>query len=386
MYEMWNIDSGEVDNMYIEEPHKRKILFIIWSYTYGGGAESLLTMIVNHLNPEKYDISIIEYEHSDVKTEPVNDNIHILKPIEKVETPDCQKKGFQVYHTPEILIDRYIKGDYDLYVSFNYQIPTFLLPAETRNIAWIHGDVYDLASENAQRERKLQDTAFGKVEKIVAINDFTADSLIELFPNHRDKVVKIYNGIDINRVRKYAEEEAEEKLGYNAVISVGRLDKNKNPLRLLRIFKEILQVRQDVRLYYIGDGVLREELMLEIERERLGESVKLLGYVQNPFPIIRQAAVLCLMSEAEGMPMSVMEALALGIPFVSTDVGGCGILTNGQRCGKTIHTDREAVDAILQLLAGNPEKIKKECSESIERFSIDSYMSQIEELFDSVMA
>ena len=64
----------------------------------------------------------------------------------------------------------------------------------------------------------------------------------------------------------------------------------------------------------------------------------------------------------------------------------CGILTNGQRCGKTIHTDREAVDAILQLLAGNPEKIKKECSESIERFSIDSYMSQIEELFDSVMA
>ena len=188
--------------MYIEEPHKRKILFIIWSYTYGGGAESLLTMIVNHLNPEKYDISIIEYEHSDVKTEPVNDNIHILKPIEKVETPDCQKKGFQVYHTPEILIDRYIKGDYDLYVSFNYQIPTFLLPAETRNIAWIHGDVYDLASENAQRERKLQDTAFGKVEKIVAINDFTADSLIELFPNHRDKVVKIYNGIDINRVRK----------------------------------------------------------------------------------------------------------------------------------------------------------------------------------------
>ena len=80
MYEMWNIDSGEVDNMYIEEPHKRKILFIIWSYTYGGGAESLLTMIVNHLNPEKYDISIIEYEHSDVKTEPVNYNINILKP------------------------------------------------------------------------------------------------------------------------------------------------------------------------------------------------------------------------------------------------------------------------------------------------------------------
>ena len=53
MYEMWNIDSGEVDNMYIEEPHKRKILFIIWSYTYGGGAESRLTNILNNLKTPK---------------------------------------------------------------------------------------------------------------------------------------------------------------------------------------------------------------------------------------------------------------------------------------------------------------------------------------------
>ena len=43
------------------------------------------------------------------------------------------------------------------------------------------------------------------------------------------------------------------------------------------------------------------------------------------------------------------------------------------------------INALLDK-AENPEKIKKECSESIERFSIDSYMSQIEELFDSVMA
>ena len=75
---------------------KKKILFIIWSYTYGGGAEALLTSIVNHLNPEKYDISIIEYEHADYKVEPVNENIHILPPIEAVETPDRQKKGYQV--------------------------------------------------------------------------------------------------------------------------------------------------------------------------------------------------------------------------------------------------------------------------------------------------
>ena len=60
---------------------KKKILFIIWSFTFGGGAESLLTSIVNHLNPEKYEISIIEYYNAGVKEEQVNRNIHVLLTI-----------------------------------------------------------------------------------------------------------------------------------------------------------------------------------------------------------------------------------------------------------------------------------------------------------------
>ncbi|MCR2045726.1 glycosyltransferase [Acetatifactor muris] len=371
--------------MDIKQNSRKKILFIIWSYTYGGGAETLLTMIVNHLNPEKYDISIIEYEHSDLKSEPVNSNIHVLPPIEKVETPDHQKKGYQAYYTPEVLTARYIKGDYDLYVSFNYQIPTFLLPAETKNIAWIHTDIYDLALENAERERKLQGKAFQKVKKIVAISDFTKKSLVELFPEHREKVIKIYNGIDLDNVRKQAMEDTIEKLDNNAIISVARLDKNKNPLRLLCIFKKVYQIRPDVRLYYLGDGKLRKELEMEITKEGLDGVVKLLGYVDNPYPIIKQASVLCLFSESEGFPMSVMEALALGIPFVSTNVGGCDVLTNGARCGRIIHTDSEAVEAILELMGADCKKLRNECRKSVERFSIDTYISQIEKLFDTVM-
>ncbi len=45
---------------------KKKILFIIWSFSYGGGAEALLTMIVNHLDPQKYEIGILEYYHAEI--------------------------------------------------------------------------------------------------------------------------------------------------------------------------------------------------------------------------------------------------------------------------------------------------------------------------------
>lgn len=364
---------------------KKKILFIIWSYTWGGGAEALLTMIVNHLNPEKYDISIIEYEHAGYKVEKVNSNIHVLPPIEKIETPDHQKKGYQVYHTPEILIDKYIKSDFDLYVSFNYQIPTFLLPKGTRNISWIHGDVYDLSGEDAKREWGLQDKAFDKVEKIVAISDRTYQSLYELFPRHREKIIKLYNGIDIYDVRNKAKKDTDIILSKPSILFSGRLDENKNPLRLLEIFQLVLSQKPSAQLYFMGEGSQKDILKEKIENLKLVDSVHILEYQQNPFPIIRQACVTCLVSKSEGFSVSLMESVALGIPFVSTDVGGAELLTNNEKCGRVINTDEEATDAIIELLDADKEQIKHECEESIKRFSIDEYISKIESLFDFVI-
>ena len=57
---------------------KKKILFTIWTYSWGGGAENILTNLVNHLDPNKYEIDILEYFHSDIKKEPVNENITFI--------------------------------------------------------------------------------------------------------------------------------------------------------------------------------------------------------------------------------------------------------------------------------------------------------------------
>lgn len=66
-------------------------------------------MIVNNLNPQKYEISIIEYQHAEFKVEPVNKNIRVLPPIDAVDTPEKYSKTYQLYNTPEVLIDTYIK-------------------------------------------------------------------------------------------------------------------------------------------------------------------------------------------------------------------------------------------------------------------------------------
>ena len=360
---------------------KTKILFIIWSYTYGGGAEALLTTIVNNLNPSKYDISIIEYEHSEINVEPTKHNIKILPYIKAVPTADNQKKGYQVYHTPELLIDRYIKGDFDVYISFNYQIPTFLLPKGTKNIAWIHGEVSDL--KKLDRERRLQDEAFEKVQKIVAISDITRRSLEELFPRHIDKIECIYNGIDIDKVRKSAEEETQIKLEKDSMLFVGRLDDNKQPQRLLSVLKQVRKKRK-VKLYYLGQGNLQQVLVETVEKEGLSDSVEFLGYQDNPMPIVKQAGVVLLLSKSEGFSIALLESVALGVPFIATDVGGARILSNDERCGKIIETDEEATEAFFTLINQEREKLMRECAISIERFALPEYIRKIEELIDSV--
>lgn len=363
----------------------KKIFFIINCFSAGGGAESLLTQIVNHLNPKKYEIGIMEIIHDSVKEEPVNSNIKIYPYYVKADDPNRKSKMYYVYHEWDRVIEEYIPQDYDLYVSFNYLKPTFLLPKGKKCISWMHGDVYNLAQPNLTEERMLQNEAFQKVNRIVTISDITTQSLLDLFPEHKDKLQLICNGIDIEKVRERAKEYTEIQMQHPALLSIGRLDANKNPLRMLDIFDKVYRKNNKVHLYYLGYGTLEKDVVRIVKERGIEKRVHLLGYYDNPFPIIAQCDVSCMFSLSEGFPMALLESVALDKPFVSSVIGGSRILANGQRCGKTVETDEEATAAILELLYADKEKIVKECRESIKRFALDEYIRQIEELFDEVM-
>lgn len=363
----------------------KKIFFIINCFSKGGGAESLLTTIVNNLNPEKYEIGIMEIIHDAVKTESVNANIRIYPYYVKANDPERKKKMYYVYHEWDKVIADFIPLDYDLYISFNYLKPSFLLPKGKKCIAWIHGDVYNLGRPDMVEERNLQNQAFGKVDRIVSISDITTQSLIDLFPEHRKKIQIIYNGIDIKAVRERAKESTEIEILHPALLSIGRLDHNKNPLRLLNIFEIIYRRNKNIHLYYLGFGDMKTDIEKISEEKGLSNNVHLLGYHDNPFPIIVQCDVNCMFSLSEGFPMALLEGVALDKPFVSSVIGGARILSNNQRCGKVVETDDEAANAILELLYRDEYQIKMECRESIKRFELTRYINQIESLFDRVM-
>ena len=363
----------------------KKILFIIWSHSLGGGAETLLTTIVNHLDPAKYQIGIVEAYHSTVKRELVNSKIKIYAPITFEGDTEYQKKLYYIYHEPDRMTRKYIPSGYDLYVSFNYQVPSFLLPNGTKNISWVHGAVWDLVENGLDDYRYLQGKAFEKAAKIVSISDVTTNSIQTLFPEHANKIVEIYNAVNIKKIREKAESFTEIKLRHPSIIYVGRLDENKNPLRMVDIFQQVAKVNSTIHLYFLGKGGLESQVWKKVGEYGLLERVHILGYVDNPFPIMQQADVCCMTSRSEGFPMSLLESVALYVPFVSTAVGGAKILANKERCGRVYATDEEAAEYILEFLGKSREVIKEECEKSIGRFDLNVYISKIEQLFDEVL-
>lgn len=366
---------------------RKKVLFIINSFSTGGGAESLLTRIANNLSLDKYDVSIIEILHRDIKIEDTRPEITILPYIMRADDPAYKEKMYYVYHEPWKVFDRFIGDHYDLYVAFTYLRPILLLPEGKRCISWMHGDIYNLLEnrDKIPENRQLENEALYKVKKIISASDHTTQSVMDVHPEYEDKLVTIYNGIDIEKTREKAKENTDICLKSPSMLFIGRLEENKRPLRLLGVLEKVHERNPKVHLYFMGWGVQEKDLKQQIQLRGLDEFAHLLGYQDNPFPVIAQCDVVCLLSKSEGFPMCLLESVALDKPFVATDIGGAETLSNQQTCGKVIDTDQEAVDAVISFLEMDKAEIKSRCRKSIVRFEFDKYINRIEAVFDEVL-
>ncbi|SFI08468.1 Glycosyl transferases group 1 [Pseudobutyrivibrio sp. OR37] len=361
-----------------------KVFFIINCFSKGGGAEALLASILHGLNPNKYELGVMEIIHDTIKQEAIPAYVKVYPYYTLADAPDRKIRMYSVYHEWNKVIEKYIPQDYDIYISFNYLKPSFLLPEGKKNIAWIHGDIYNLLDDNMLEEKQLQDIAFEKVNKIVVISDNTEKSVLDLYPRHKNKIVKLYNCINARKILKESNCKSDIRLDDNSIIFLGRLDENKNPVRAIEIFKEVIQRKADAKLYYIGYGVLKEKVELLAKTYKIEDSVFFLGYQQNPYPIVKQAKVMLMVSKSEGYSLAVSEAICLGVPVVSTRVGAADRQIFCDECGKVIDNNEEAVDAICGYMEREISIDKKKHMYSTEKKEFEEYILAIEHLIDTI--
>lgn len=147
----------------------------------------------------------------------------------------------------------------------------------------------------------------------------------------KDKSSVLYNVIDKAALIKKMETDSSE---YDFDIAyVGRLTEQKDPIRLMNVFADIIKAMPDVKIAVAGTGDMAEQTKSFAEQLKIIDNVKFLGFMSNPYKLLYSSKLMIMTSKWEGTPMCALEAMALGVPIVSTPTDGLCELVNDGKTG-----------------------------------------------------
>lgn len=239
-------------------------------------------------------------------------------------------------------------------------------------------------------QRRLYARLFPQTDRIVAVSDGVAESLVRQLGIDRAQVTRIYNpslrpGLS-ERARAAPEHAWLSDLGPPVILSAGRFVPVKDFPVLLRAALRVFRHRA-ARLIILGDGPQRRTLERQVRQTGMSDRVALPGWQANPFAYMRRAAVFVLSSRLEGFGNVLVEALACGCPCVSTDCdyGPSEILDRG-RFGELVPVGDDAAlaDAIAHVLdaPSRPDALRAAAT----RFSAEHVTAQYERLIVDTLA
>ncbi len=295
---------------------KKKIAIFLYSLA-SGGAERIVSVLLKRLY-KKYDITLFL----------MNDTIfyNIPKEIKIIflEKSKPNENGFIKFLKLPILGWKYknllkqqnISLSLSLMTRPNYiNLFAKILGSKAKTVISersYFSNQYNYANLQSFINKKLV-RLYNVADLIVANADGNMHDLQENF-HIKAKMIRIYNLLDIKMINDKKKQPIDIKKQRFTFVTIGRLDSGKNHKLLLEAIKNI-----DADLWIIGDGELREDLGLRIEDLRLGDRVKLLGRQNNPYKFLNKADCFVFSSNHEGFPNVLLEALACGLPIVSTD-------------------------------------------------------------------
>jgi colanic acid/amylovoran biosynthesis glycosyltransferase len=270
--------------------------------------------------------------------------------------------GYALFYLAEaLLLGDWLRrrGHSHLHIHFGGPVATVGMLAA---IAWqfsysimIHGPEEFYEVEKFYLRQKVERAQF-----VLCISDYCRSQVMKVSdPAHWTKLHVVRLGVDL---RIFAPAPPVDRSDAIEIICVGRLVPAKGHLILLRAFCDLLRCGYNLRLRLIGDGSERSAMESFIAREKLGGSVIFEGALNHEatrYKLMR-ADIFVLASFAEGLPVALMEAMAMGIPCISTFVAGIPELIRDGLDGLLVPASSEqALSAALERLISDAELRKR---------------------------
>lgn len=377
-----------------------------------GGAEKVLVDFANYLVSEGHDVEILEtYERGLLKNE-FNNKIKFNSICSKdftrkyyVSLDEIRKENRVSQKIKKIFkkifitvvgyerlahllaTKRYRTQKYD--VAINYletQSPFFCLNSihADKYFQWIHIDINQI--EDIKFIDK-QISLYERMDSIICVSNVARDSFINRYKNLKNKTYVLYNFYNPSKIidlsNQYEVEMNHETINF---ISIGRLVEQKGYKRTIAVFNHLKSEGYNFNWYIIGDGILREELQIQIDDLDLSDNIYLIGVKENPYPYIKNGDLFLLCSLYEGFPTVTIEAKILNKPVIATDVCGIREQLNHNISGYIIDNNDVSLYNGLKLFLDNPNLKDNLCAnrdmDSIfkNEFKYSSFMNLIKKI------
>ena len=347
-----------------------KILFVITSLRVGG-AERMVAEMAPYIARFDNRVDLFLFDRTETP---------LLKALERepVDILPAPKGAFQMWNPLHIFRLRKLikKGNYDIIHTHNS--PAQILGALS---CPSHKTILITTEHNTTNKRRqhfflrwLDSFIYKAYDHIVCVSNKTLDNLIGTVAINPDKVTVIRNGIDISKYSPEAKPELSESVpqimpGDKIILMTGAFRKQKDQPTLIRA---MALLPSNYKLWLAGGWNLKEKAEMLVNSLGLNHRIFFLG-IRDDIPALMQIAdVNVLSSHYEGMPVSAVEAMASGKPFIASDVPGISDIV-GDAAWLVPEADPPALAKAIHDVIENPvlsDKISNKCMEKATQFDI----------------
>ena len=373
------------------------LMFFPWMIT--GGADRFNLSLINGLDKEKYNVIVI-----------------LTEPNKNVLRQEFEKHAI-VYDLTSFIDQKYWlafvnyiieKEDINAIFNSNSKFGYYVLPylkarySKLPIIDYIHMEEWYNRNGGYSRYSSMLDSI---IDKTLVCNENSKNILQEHFGRREEDIKTVYVGVDEDEFdpAKYNKEKLLEKYSLDKnkhILSyICRISEQKRPILLLEIINKLKEVRKDFKVLVVGEGNLLSKMKVKAKELNLDDYIQFLGNIEQTEEIYKISDLTINCSIKEGIALTSYESLSMGVPIVSSNVGGqaelidenTGILITCWQNEKDIYKEEynqeevnDFTNAIVEIL-NNLDKYKENCRKRIlDNFTLKSMIKNMSIIIEDV--
>jgi glycosyltransferase involved in cell wall biosynthesis len=270
------------------------------------------------------------------------------------------------------------------------------ISARVAGVPVVFSHVHGLNRSKSWQRKLINRLVLRKVNKIFAVGESVRKDVLESNPFlSPEKVVSLGNSIDYGRYNQVeiSKQQAKEDIGLKADSfvfgTIGRLTLTKGYSYLIEAFAQLKEQIPSAHLIFVGEGRLQNELEQQAAETPYADSIHFLGPRSDITSILKAIDVFVLSSIAEGLPRSLLEAMAARVPCIGTKVGGIPeILADGEFGYLVSPKDDDALAEAMMKIANISEQereklIKKAWQRVADEYSHETVRKKLENIYET---